>query len=89
MNASMEILSFERAFAEQFATAEPVRINATDVGSVVIKHALAIGCTDSNATAAVAWGLRVGYDTLSAIRFGKARAETLRHRQLRTDPTFA
>lgn len=58
------------------------RIDAAAVGKVVAHFALDLGCTDSNAIAAVRWGIRNGHDTLSAIKAGKTRAEQLRIREL-------
>jgi len=77
--------AFRAAFETDVAIEAPKpadRLDAEAVGSVVTRHALEIGCTDSNATAAVAWGIRVGHDTLSCIRAGKLRAEQLRIREL-------
>lgn len=68
---------------EFFSTPAGPLLDAESVSAIVCKHARKIGCTDSNATAAVAWGIRYGHDTLSAIRTGKARAEQLRERELR------
>lgn len=58
------------------------RLDAESVSAVVCRYALRIGCGDSNATAAVAYGIRNGHDTLSAIRAGKARADKLRSREM-------
>lgn len=56
-------------------------MSAVDVANVVSRYAITIGCDDSNIAAAVAYGLRTGHDTLSAIRSGKKRAEQLAARQ--------
>ena len=58
------------------------RIDAQAVGNVVCKFARDLGCNDSNSTAAVAWGIKNGFDTFSAIRAGKTRAHQLRIREL-------
>lgn len=47
------------------------------------------GCDDSNTTAAVAWALRHGGDTLTCIRIGKARAKQLAARQHASTPPDA
>lgn len=65
--------------AEQ-APASP-SIDPAAVRAAIAKHAAAIGCTDSNATAAKSYGLRWGGDTLACIRIGKQRAEKLRKQQ--------
>lgn len=71
--------AFRAAFDSTF---EEPNLDAVTVSSMITRHALHIGCTDSNATAAVAWGIRNGHDTLSCIRVGKLRAEQLRIREL-------
>jgi hypothetical protein len=58
------------------------QLDAASVSAVVVKFALNLGCTDSDATASAAYGIHTGHDTLSAIRAGKHRAEQLRDREL-------
>lgn len=68
------------AFKTTFAT--PPELDAAAVSAVVTRYALLAGCSPSNATAATAWGIRNGSDTLSAIRHGKHRADQLALREL-------
>lgn len=65
--------------AEQAPASPP--IDPATVRAAIARHAAAIGCTDSNATAAQSYGLRWGGNTLACIRIGKQRAEKLRHQQ--------
>lgn len=59
----------------------PETLNHSTVERQVIAYCVQIGCDESNTTAAVAWAHRNGYNTLHAIRIGRARAEALRARQ--------
>lgn len=59
------------------------------VARAVEHYAREIGCTRSNAVAAIAYGLRVGGDTMACVRAGKQRARNLLHRQKQTPPSVA
>ncbi len=63
-------------------SAPPVAFDRPAVERQVVAHCARIGCDDSNTTAAVAWAQRNGFNTMHAIRIGKARADALRARQL-------
>lgn len=65
--------------------AAAARLDVESVSAVVMRFALRLGCSDSNATASVAWALRTASDTLGAVRAGKLRAQQLRDRQFRSE----
>lgn len=56
-------------------------LDCAAVKRAVANHCGVIGADESNTTAAIAWAHRNGFNTLHAIRVGKARAEALRARQ--------
>jgi hypothetical protein len=75
-------MNSSNAFNGAASSAVPQSIDAVAAANVIAKYAAQIGCTPSNVTGAVAWGIRNGHDTLSAIRAGKHRADVLCDRQL-------
>ena len=66
--------------AGQAVEAAPL-IDAASVRDCVQTYARKIGCDDSNTRAAIAWAMRYGTHTMSAIRAGRERADALRDRQ--------
>jgi hypothetical protein len=62
--------------AGYFVKAAPL-VDAVAVSKTVARYAADIRCTNDNIVAAINYGLRVGGNTLDAIRNGKARARYL------------
>jgi hypothetical protein len=50
------------------------RLNVDEAEREIKQYAIGIGCTASNVAAAMAYGVKHGHDTTSAVREGKRRA---------------